>query len=249
VATILSFEFQTINMKKLISSIACTLVVTLSGCASNKAPVQPKAVKSITLIPAAAPDKLSTENKGVPVGALWTGIANTILDKGKSAEFDTKYMAYRLTMGTKLTEAVMKELQAQGFKVQIANSADVVRDKDGELDYKKFSAHDTVLDLSYNEAGMYSGRVTPHYLPMMSIYAPLVKPLSKEYLMEGSYYYGAYASSDEGLHVTSDAKFRFPGFSDLIAKPELVTEAYEAGIKKTAVRIAVEFRKELVPVN
>lgn len=237
-------------MKKLISIIASTLVITLTGCASNKAPVQPKPIKSITLIPAVAPDKLSTENKGAPlVGALWTGIANTILDKGKSAEFDTKYAAYRLTMGTRLTDAVMRELQAQGFKVMLANSADVVRDKDGELDYKKFSTHDSVMDLSYSEVGMYSGRVTPHYLPMMNIYVPLVKPLSKEYMMDGSYYYGAFASKDEGLHVTSDAKFQFPGFSDLINQPELVTEAYEAGIKKTAVRIATEFRKELVPVK
>ncbi|MEO6292569.1 MAG: hypothetical protein ABIO88_08100 [Burkholderiaceae bacterium] len=78
-------------------------------------------VKSITLIPVAAPDKLSTKNKGAPlVGALWAGIANTILDKGKSAEFDTKYAAYRLNMGTKLTEAVMRELQTQGFKVLLA---------------------------------------------------------------------------------------------------------------------------------
>lgn len=237
-------------MKKFLSIVACVSAVTLSGCASNKAPVQPKPVKNITLIPAAAPDKLSTENKGAPlVGALWTGIANTILDKGKSAEFDTKYVAYRLSMGTKLTDAVMRELQTQGFKVQLASSTDVVRDKDGELDLKKFSAHETVLDLSFAEVGMYSGRVTPHYLPMLNTYAVLVRPLNKEYMFEASYYYGAYASKDEGSYMLSESKFQFPGFSDLIGQPELVAEAYEAGIKKTAVRIAAEFRKELVPVN
>lgn len=244
---------STHDMKKNISIVLCALVVTLTGCASNRAPEPPeppKLVKSITLIPVAAPIKLFTDNRGMPlVGALWTGIANTILDKGKSAEFETKYATYRQTMGIKLTDAVMRELQSQGFKVQLANSADVVRDKDGELDFKKLSAHDTVLDLTFSEVGMYSGQMTPYYKPIVNTYAALIRPSNKEYLLDFSYYYGAYASKDDGSYMTSDAKFQFPYFADLINQPELVAESYESGVKKTAIRIASEFRKELVPAD
>ena len=157
--------------------MTCALVLAMAGCATNKTPVQPKVVKSITLIPVLAPENLSTENKGLPIGAVL--IAYSIVNKNKSAEFDALYTDYRKSMGKKLTDAVSTELVAQGFKVQLATEAEATRDKDGEIEYKRFMSHDAVLDLGYSDVGMYSGRVTQYYLPMMNTYALLSKPSTK----------------------------------------------------------------------
>jgi hypothetical protein len=235
-------------VRKILSLMTCALILTITGCASSsKAPAQPKVVKSITLIPVLPPENLSTENKGLPLGAVL--IAYTIVNKNKSVEFDALYSDYRKNMGAKLTDAVAKELTTQGFKVQLATEAEATRDKDGEIDYKKFMSHDTVLDLGYSDVGMFSGRVTQYYLPMMNTYALLSKPSTKEYLMDEKYYYGAQANKDESWSIPSDPKFNFASFNDLVEKPDAVRAAYDEGIQKMAKQLAKDFAKKLTPAQ
>jgi hypothetical protein len=234
-------------VRKILSLMTCALALAMTGCATNKAPAQPKVVKSITLIPVLAPETLSTENKGLPIGAVL--IAYSISNRNKSAEFDALYADYRKSMGKKLTDAVSTELVAQGFKVQVATAAEAARDKDGEIDYKKFISHDAVLDLGYSDVGMFSGRTTQYYLPMMNAYALLSKPSTKEYMMDEKYYYGAQANKDESWSIPSDPKFNFPSFNDLIEKPDAVRAAYDEGIQKMANQLAKDFAKKLVPAQ
>lgn len=235
-------------MKKILSLATCALALTMTGCATNnKAPPAPKVVRSITLIPVPAPLGLSIENKGAPIAIV--ALAYAISNNSKSAEFNAQYLDYRKNMGAKLTNAIRTELSAKGFNVEIADSKDVVHDKDGELDYKKLLKHEAVLNVYFTDAGMYSGRATPHYLPMLDTYISLVNPSTKEYLIDTKYVHGAHARKADSWNIPSDPKFIFPSFTDLINQPNLVLEAYDDGLKKQAVHLAIDFAKQLVPAK
>ncbi|MGB0127915.1 MAG: hypothetical protein WBP72_09770 [Rhodocyclaceae bacterium] len=226
----------------------------LGACARNKAepPEEVAAPRqslgTITLVPVESPKKLFTDNRGIPVvGFVWTGIANTIMDKTKSAEFDAKHGAYRGQIGERLTQAVQQELKARGFPVRMANQDQVRRDKDNVLNLEGFPDDEVVLDVQIDSFGMYSGRLSANYLPMVNTSIVLAKPRGKEPLLEAWYAYGAEADSTGDGYIQSDKRYAFPSFADLMAQPVLVVESFDEGIKKTAMHLAQDLSKQFLP--
>jgi hypothetical protein len=229
----------------------CALLV---GCARNKANPPEEAVvprqslSSITLVPVESPKKLFTDNRGIPVvGFVWTGLANTIMDKSNSAEFDAQHGAYRAQIGDRLTQAVQQELKARGFSVRMAAPDQIKRNKDNVLDLRGFPDEDVVLDIQIDSFGMYSGRLSANYLPMVNTSTLLTKPRDKEPLLEGWYAYGAQADSTGDGYIQSDKRYAFPSFSALMGQPALVVEAFDEGIKKIAFHLAQDLGKQFVP--
>ena len=89
---------QTFKNMRLSGILFCTLVFTLiAGCASsNKPPANSTPVTQIMVLPVAPVKKLFTENKGVPIGVLWQGIA----DRSKSTTFTESMEATRKSLGS-----------------------------------------------------------------------------------------------------------------------------------------------------
>jgi hypothetical protein len=241
-------------MKRLSLLAMLGLCALLAGCARNKANPPEEAVpprqplRAIILVPVESPKKLFTDNRGIPVvGFVWTGLANTIMDKSKSAEFDAQHGAYRRQIGDKLTQAVQQELKARGFSVRQANSEQIKRNKDKVLDLKGFSDEEVVLDIQIDSFGMYSGRLSANYLPMVNTSILLAKPRDKEPLLEGWYAYGAEAGSTGEGYIQSDKRYAFPSFGTLMRQPALVVESFDEGISKTAWHLAQDLARQFVP--
>lgn len=161
-------------MNKIPLLLMIGLLVALSACSRNRAnpPEEPVVTAvplgTITLVPVESPKALVTDNRSPPVvGILWTGIANSVMDKTKSADFDAKYSDYRKQIGAKLTRGLQSALQAQGFQVRLANPNDVERNKDNVLNARKFEGHEAVLDVQIDDFSMYSGRTSSNYLPLI----------------------------------------------------------------------------------
>jgi hypothetical protein len=233
------------------------LLAVLSACSRNKAnpPEEPVIASvplgTITLVPVETPKALVTDNRSPPVvGILWTGIANTVMDKGKSADFDAKYGDFRKQIGAKFTQAVQQGLQAQGFQVRLANPNDVERNKDNILNVAKFAGHEAVLDIWIDDFSMYSGRTNSNYLPLINTTVALVNPASsRQHLLDSWYSYGAQADTTGDGYIRSDPKFTFPNFEALMSQPPLVVESFDEGIRLIVANLLRDFKKEFRPTS
>jgi hypothetical protein len=242
-------------MNKIPLLLMIGLLVALSACSRNRAnpPEEPVVTAvplgTITLVPVESPKALVTDNRSPPVvGILWTGIANSVMDKTKSADFDAKYSDYRKQIGAKLTRGLQSALQAQGFQVRLANPNDVERNKDNVLNARKFEGHEAVLDVQIDDFSMYSGRTSSNYLPLINTSIALINPAArKNNLLDGWYSYGAQADSTGDGYIQSDPRFVFPNFEALMSQPALVVESFDEGIRKIMTHFIRDFRKEFRP--
>jgi len=209
----------------------------------------PRRLGSITLVPVAAPPALYTDNRSPPViGWLMVGLANKLMDKDKSAQFDARHAAYRLQAGDRFTEALRHELQGQGFAVRVADRNQVVRDEDGQLRTRPFASHEAVLDLRFDDFAMCSRRLDSNYRPVIDASAQLLDPLERgEPLLDNAYRYGAYASAGGEGEITADDRYAFSSFEDLLARPALVEEAFDAGLRGIARQLALDLRRQFPP--
>lgn len=241
-------------IKKLISTIILGSVVALTACSHNRTLPPEKPVDtaiplaSITLLPIDSPDALFTDNRGVPVVAfVWTGLANTIMDKYKSAEFDTQHQRYRQQIGEKFTQAIRRELQAMGFTIRMASRSDISRTGQDAVNMRPFAGHDAVLDVQISEFAMCSRRLRFDYQPMITGSFNLTKPANSEELLNSSFSYGTYATYTGDGYIQSDPKYSFPSFDVLIKQSDLAEEGFDEGIQKIASNLAKELRQQYKP--
>jgi hypothetical protein len=243
------------NIKTRTLLLCAGLLVGLAACSRNKAnpPEEPMAiaipVTTITMVPIESPAVLFTDNRGAPViGALLTGIANSVMDKRKTTEFDAAHSDYRKRIGERLTRALQHELSAQGFSVRLANAADVERNQDLVLNASKFIGHEAVLDVRIDSFAMYSGRLNSNYLPMINIYVMLFNPSSaRTPILDTWYSYGAEADRTGDGYIQSDPRFTFPNFDSLMSQPRLVVESFDDGLQKITMHFMQDFNKQFKP--
>ncbi|MBS1143764.1 MAG: hypothetical protein H6R14_1170 [Proteobacteria bacterium] len=229
--------------------------IVLTACSHNRAqapeaPVDPVVpLASITLLPIDPPEALFTDNRGVPVfGAVVTGIANTIMDKYKSADFNTQHQAYRQKFGEKLTKALQRELQAQGFTIRLASRSEISRSDQNDMNLRAFANHDAMLDVQVSEVAMCSRRLRFDYQPMITGSFSLVKARNSDYMTGSWFSYGTYATYTGDGYIQSSPRFSFPSFDALMSQPGLAEEGFDEGIQKIAASVAEDIGRQFKPV-
>lgn len=223
-----------------------SILISLSSCSRNRANPPEAAIDrirplaTILIRPVPVPEAMFTDNRSPPViGWLWVSLANTLMDKEKSASFDARYASFRTQSGDRLAEHVRRELVDLGFSVRV-----VGREGKGAGQ----PAADAILGLRIDTLAMYSRRLDSNYLPTIDTSAWLAEVATPEDgLIQNSYIYGAYADRDGDGYITSDPRFAFPNFEALLAQPDLVEQSFDDGLRKTARQIAQDIRKEYRP--
>lgn len=223
-----------------VTALLCALSFTLlSGCASRGAkPVDATPVTQIMVLPVAPIKKLFTENKGVPIGVLWQGIA----DRSKSTTFTESMEATRNSMALALTGELLKELKAQGFDAQVLKGVARPPASPDDIDYPKLPTTQPVLHVYFEEVGMYSSRFSLDYIPRVNVTAYLVRPQSEESIYNETIYYGADARGDSHKSIPADPRYKWPSFDALIQQPNEVSESYGAAVTAIASKIAGNVR-------
>ena len=216
----------------LAATTAAILLLTACSSASKKPPPE---LKHIRVLPVTPIDRLYTENRSVPVGVLWQAIA----DRAKSSDFNERMSATRVAVAPRLTKALERELQAQGFEVSVLEGVPRPAGDPDDVDYARLPGREPVLHVYFSEMGMLSSRLNFDYLPKINVGAALITPGDDDYFYKERIYYGVEAGApDESWSVPSDPRFKWPSFDALVDKPEMVVESYEAGVDALAVRIA-----------
>ena len=190
------------------------------------------------VLPVAPVKKLYTENKGVPLGVLWQGIAN----RNKSTALTDSMEATRNTMASALTNALLKELNGSGFDAQLLEGVQRPPASPDDIDYPKLPTVLPVLHVYFEEVGMYSSRFSLDYIPRVNVTAYLVRPRNEESLFSETIYYGADAGNKASRSIPSDPQYKWPSFDALIQQPKEVSDAYGAAVAAIASKIAVNLR-------
>ena len=190
------------------------------------------------VLPVAPVEKLYTENKGIPVGVLWQGLADRI----KSNAFTESMEATRNSMALELTTALLKELNESGFDAQLLEGVARPASSPDDIDYVTLPTALPVLHVYFDEVGMYSSRFSLDYIPRVNVTAYLVRPRDEESLYSETISYGADAGSKASRSIASDLRYKWPSFDALIQQPKEVSDAYGAAVAAIASKIAVNLR-------
>lgn len=231
---------QTFKNTSVFGNVLCVFVFALlTGCASSsKSPAKLTPVTQVMVVPVAPVQKLYTENKGVPVGLLWQGIADRI----KSTEFTESMESTRTSMALALTTELLKELKARGFDAQLLEGVARSNSSPDDIDYLKLPTVHPVLHVYFEEVGMYSSRFSLDYIPRVNVTANLVRPSDEEYIYSETIYYGADARSDASKSIAADPRYKWASFDALIQQPKNVSDSYGAAVAAIASKIATNLR-------
>lgn len=239
-------------LKRHLFLLSLGVLIALSSCSRNRANPPEAAIDrtrplaTILIPPVPVPEAMFTDNRSPPViGWLWVGLANTILDKDKSATFDARHAGFRVEAGNRFAEHMRRELAELGFAVRLVGPVETLpRQRSAAAG----QAPDAVLELRIDTLAMYSRRLDANYLPTLDTSAWLAEVGAREEgLFSNSYIYGAYADRDGNGYITADPKFAFPSFDALLQNPELVEQSFDEGLRKTAQQIARDIRKDFRP--
>jgi len=225
-------------------AVACAGVLALAACGSGPGTPPPlPVIARIMVIPVAPINKLHTENKGIPLGVLWQSIA----DRVKGSEFNERMESVRKDMGPKMTAALVKQLNAQGYRAEALEGVIRPAASPDNLDYGKLPTPEPVLHVYFNEVGMYSARFSTDYVPRVNLSAYLMDSKDGDTVYSETIYYGADASGDTSGSVPADARDRWPNFGELVAHPQDVARSYDDAVTALATRIARNIRANTVP--
>jgi len=225
-------------------AVACAGTLALVACGSSpKAPPPLPVITRIMVIPVAPIAKLHTENKGIPLGVLWQSIA----DRVKGSEFNERMESARKDMGPKLTAALVRQLNAEGYQAQALEGVVRPAASPDNLDYGKLPTSEPVLHVYFNEVGMYSARFSTDYVPRVNLSAYLMDSKDGDTVYSETIYYGADASGDTSGSVPANARDRWASFGELVAHPQDVARSYDDAVTALATRIARNIRANTAP--
>jgi hypothetical protein len=216
----------------------------LAGCA--RVPVAPApqvALTRILVIPVMPIDRLYTQNLGIPVGVLWQSIA----DRVKSNDFTERMDSARNGMGPRMTAALVKQLNAQGYEAQVMEAVERPPSSPDDIDYQRLPGTDPVLHVYFTDVGMHSSRFSLNYIPRVNVTAHLVRPKADDYVYSETVYYGADSRGDASWSIPADERHKWPSFDALIQQPQVVAESYEAAVDALAKKIAANIQEQAGP--
>ena len=226
--------------------ISILALCLLAGCArSPVTPVEPPPVTRIWVLPVMPIAKLHTENKGIPLGVLWQSLADRI----KSSDFNERMEAVRKDMGPKMTAALVRQLNAQGYEAQVLEGVPRPASSPEDIDYSRLPPTGHLLHIYFNEVGMHSARFSMDYVPRVNLSAYLIAPVEQGTVYGETLYYGADSSGNASWSVPANASHRWSSFGELVEKPQEVARSYDEALEALAAKIAQNIRQQFKPAS
>jgi hypothetical protein len=152
--------------------------------------------------------------------------------------------AMRKGMGPKFTDALVQQLNAQGFEAQVLEGVARPAASPDSIDYQKLPTTDPVLHVYFYDVGMYSARFSRDYVPRVNVGAYLVRPRNEVDLYNETIYYGADSSGNSSSSIPADARYHWSSFDEIVGKPQEVAGSYDDAVNALAIKIAQNIRAQ-----
>jgi hypothetical protein len=227
-------------MKKFLGAMLA--LITLGACATHpKSATLPVAIHRIAIIPATNPRWYTLENAAPPVGYPFQFWVNKIDSHSKAYRFNEGVDPRKAELAAVITSVVAERLTSQGYAVEVLH--DLLRpvDDPDNLDEEHAAASvqtDAIVHIWIEEVGMYSGHLSTKYVPRINIGGKLWIKNHEDSLYSDVVYYGVDARKGKSWAITPDEKYRWGSFDDLMLHIDDVREAYEAGTRLAAQKLA-----------
>lgn len=225
--------------------VALVLLSVVVGCGHQpQMPTHPP-LQKIYVLPVVSPPQVGTENRNFLLemtGAL-TVFMQYSDNKAKSQKFGERMREERAKLGEKMTRALMEELPKAGYEVElIERIPGSSPDAPDDIDYTKLSSG-PVVHVWFYDVGMVSPRTRIDYIPKINIGVGLIYPSDPDFTYMEFLYYGADSRGEKYWSIPANPKYEFKSFDSLIGNPDLVVEAFEAGLRAIGAHIGKEFRR------
>lgn len=213
---------------------AVAVLASLAACAAKPKYAGKPVVTKIALIPASEPLTLTLQNQNgvvqtlIPIAALGFHLDS----KAKAKLFNERMASQRLALAPKVTTIVVAALRSAGYAVEVLD--DLVRSADDpdDIDYGKIKTDaEAIVQVRVNEVGMFSSKLSPDYLPRVTVDGKLYIRNRDDSIYDETLYYGVDAKEGKTWAIVSDRRYVYPNFEDVMSKiAELRTVFEEATV-------------------
>ena len=228
--------------------LTVTSAFLLTSCATGPQDAGPKPViKSIAIVPASNPQKITFENTNVLSGfAVWTAVAHRNDTQMKENTINSATNIGESKLGDILTEKVVSNLRAAGFQVEVLQSVERPKDYPDNVDILAVpTTADAVMQLAVTYVGIHSGAMATAFNPQIAGYALLYPKGSKRPLFDGEVQFGTALSEGKPNEIKAEPKFAYKDISTIYSNASELKGFYASGTDLVATRLSEQLMKTL----
>lgn len=177
-----------------------------------------------------------------------TGVAHILDSKAKAKNFNEKLLAASPKLGDAISAPLADHLRTLGYRVTILDSLERQADDPDDIDYDaiwQLADADALLHVYFSDVGLRSPPSSLSYLPRVNARGIVFRKGHGDYLYDQEIYYGVDAREGNSWAISGDARFAFPDFDAVMGNLDGVHEAFRAGSKEIAIRMAGQVHEAL----
>jgi len=101
---------------------------------------------------------------------------------------------------------------------------------------------DAILQVYFDNVGLFSSSFSTDYLPRVDIRATLYSPQRKDELYDETLYYGVDADAGESTSIAADPKLAYPSFDNVMTRIPEITAVFVAGTQTIGERLVQQIK-------
>jgi hypothetical protein len=205
-------------------------------------------VKTIAIVPAMAPQEYEIENtSALSFVALPALLAYHSSSNAKTELFNQKSKDGREKLAADLNQCIALALQSDGYQTEVLTDLRrPVKDPD-DVDLKKIQTPaDVVLQVKFEEVGLYSSHFSKVYLPRVNITGRVVAMNRHDQQpFNDDVQYGVDASAGSDTQIVADRQFAYPDFDSVMADTAAIQKVFETGTAKVCEAMSAKIMEGL----
>jgi hypothetical protein len=222
------------------NALSLTTAALLGACASGPPePVYTAPVRTITLLPASNPTKVTFENSSLMSG-LGPIFAAAHRSSTQSTENDISNSVgiAGAELGRRLTDIVVAQLRAAGYQVEV------------HPNHKQFAENvdvrtipittDAILQLSVSYVGVYSRATSNAFHPEVATYGILYRNGSRRPQFSAEIHYGTGVAEGKEWGIRADQKYAKEGRDAFLSSLGSLHQFFATGTEAAAQRLAAQ---------
>ncbi|HSB97870.1 MAG TPA: hypothetical protein VLC91_15525 [Spongiibacteraceae bacterium] len=187
------------------------------------------------------------ENKnGVQILAPIASVGFAVDSHKKQQLFSEKVVAQNTSMGKDLTDYLVHALEGAGYQVVLLDNVNRPVEDPEDIELAKIDTDaEAILQVYFDNVGLFSSSFSTDYLPRVDIRATLYSPQRKDELYDETLNYGVDASAGEPTSIVANPKFAYPSFDNVMMRVPEITAVFATGTQAIGERLVEQIKAVL----
>lgn len=223
------------EMRKLTSLLAISASL-MSACANHPktAPPPKTAIKTIAVLPASNPAEYTLLYLSALAFVMPITQTMSYFDSSrKNVLFNARLKPQESSLAADFTRCIVAELQRHGYQIEVLDNVKRPEKTPDDIDLDTLMTNaDAILQVKFDEVGVFSPRSSPQYLPRVNAHGRLYVKGREDDLYDEDVVYGVDARPGKRGEIVGDPAFSYPDFDNLLASQASVQMAFSTGANK-----------------